>query len=582
MGLARGEKQELARLWRPDFGAAEVGDFARRYAVSKSTIWRATRAARRDRQPRADAKHESLYVQELGLECVLFVLGQVEEGVAVRDAIAAARSCGVAGADKLSRFKFQRALDAYEYQIARMRARGPARPDGSRAPMVKRSQERLHANSLHQYDETRAPCMFVDERDGMIVFDPELRIDWSKRQAGKTPLWVACTLDDASRARWFTPIPTPSAEAVLTALGEAWSPKPGEEADGRDGRLPFFGLPEQVYGDNGSWLSSETVRAALKALGVRPSFHHPYHPESKGKVERAFLAGASLWAQERLARSSVELKDEGRSVRRVLRMTGDQVPAFFLRMNLLFNNRVHAVTGEAPFARWCRLIVASPESLRAPPPAEVFAELRLARLILKVEPNCTLRMPGGERVGLDWAVFGPLVGREVETRFKRLERGRAVAEGETVVIVADGNRWEVARRAPAPDRRLDYREQPVTPAEVLSAMAGRVDYAGHDLTRHAAEGAPTYRLGVEPRPFDAGRIADLVGRRMMQIGRYEAIERLQAAGRLSRPMSDEDSRRADAWLGGEGTEVIDLDVVDAICRTGAAPAEGQAEAGAAG
>jgi transposase InsO family protein len=554
-------------------GQAEIAELARKYGVSERHVARISRGARPPRKGRLDARRDREYLDLLGESLVLWIVGQLDEGVAIRDAVASAHDCDVPRAERLgaSPYRLQRALTSQGYQVTAMRKAGAIRPDGSRAPMVKRRVERIHPNSLHQYDETRAPCMYVDERDGYVCFDPEMRIDWEKRQKGKSPLWVAGTLDDVSRARWFVPIPTPCAEAVLEALSEAWLPKD-------DPRAPLEGLPEQVYGDNGSWLNSETVRAALEALGVKLALHRPYHPEAKGKIERAFLAACSLWAQERLCRSSVEVRGDGQSVRRVLRMRGDEVRPFFLRLNLLWNNRINRETGEEPFERWLNLVTRWPECLRAAPPREVFHELALARLLKRISPAVTLDLPGGEKVGLDYSVFGELVGTEVEIRFRRRERDRPVLDGERVIVIAGDRRWEVARRPPVLEHRLDYREQPVTSAERLSIAARRVDYSGQDLTRHAEASAPERPLPVAPIPFDASRIAEIVGRRMLQIGRFEALERLQQAGVFSRPLSEEDKRRAAAWLG--ASEVVNLDVVDHIARSGAPPAGAAAEASA--
>lgn len=565
MKITTKEKEEI-RAKSAGMGRVEMLELARKYGISNRQIARITRAVRCPRKARADARADREYLELLGRDLVLWLLGQIEEGVAVRDAIAAARDLKIDGQDGLGKSKYRliRALESRGYRIAEMRRRGAARPDGSRAPMVKRRQERIHPNSLHQYDETRAPSMYVDERDGYVCFAPEMRIDWEKRQKGKSPLWVAGTLDDASRVQWFHPIPTPCAEAVLESLAAAWLPK-------EDPRLPLAGLPEQVYGDNGSWLNSETVRAALDALGVRLSLHHPYHPEAKGKIERAFQSACSLWAQERLSRSWVETRAGGGQVRRVLRMRGDEVAPFFARLNLLANNRVNRETGEAPLDRWMRLVAQHPDCLRAAPPKEVFEELALARLLIKLSPDVTLGLPGGERVGLDWAVFGELVGREVEVRFRRRERDRPVAENEQIIVIFEGKRWSVARAPRAIAHGLDYRTQPVTPAERLSIAAGRIDYSGQDLPRHAEASAPDRTLSVTPIPFDASRLSEILGRRMLQVGRFEALDRLQRAGVLASPMTDEDKRRTLGWFG--GTEVVNLELVDEIIRTGGLQAD---------
>jgi len=572
VGISPKEREELRRLWRPDITAAERAALAERFGVSERSLWRLTRGVRSGRRGRSDRRSDAEYAALLGDDLVLWCVGQLDRDVAIRDVIAAARDLGKPNADRLSEYRLRRALAHHGYSVAASRALGKARPDGSRAPAVKRRVQRVRANTLHQYDETRAPSMYVDVETGEYVYDSGVSIDWRQQQRGRAPLWVACTIDDASRARHFVPIPTPSAEAVLAALAEAWTEKPDPLT------MPFAGLPETVYGDNGSWLSSETVREALRALEVRPAFHEPYHPEAKGKVERSFRACASLFAQELLSRTQVERTAEGRTKRVILRMQAADLPEFFRRLNLYWNNRKSAATGEAPYDRWVRLIEAHPETFRAAPPAETFRELALARLVTCVRPDVSVRLPGGERVGLDWAVFGHLVGREVTVRYRRLERGREPAEGETVVIEVGDERMEAPRRAPAPDRHLSAAERPITAAEALSTAAARVDYSGEDLTRHAAASARAHPLAVRPRPFDAGR-ASALERRAVLVGRFEAIERLQRAGRLSTPLSETDKRLAALWLPGE---TIDLESLEHVIRHGQLPAERAGDEPAAG
>jgi hypothetical protein len=106
-----------------------------------------------------------------------------------------------------------------------------------------------------------------------------------------------------------------------------------------------------------------------------------------------------------------------------------------------------------------------------------------------------------------------------------------------------------------------------------------VDYSGEDLTRHAAA-APAWNLGVEPRPFDSGA-REALEKRIVNVGRYVAIERLQRAGRLSTPLSETDRRLAAAWLPGE---TIDMERLEHLVRHGRLPdaqEDGQASAASA-
>jgi transposase InsO family protein len=560
--------QEIRAHWRPGMTAAETAELAGRFGCDPRTVWRVTRDLR-PRRRRRDGRPDEEYRREIGDELLIWLVGLIDRGVPHDVAIRAARAAGKAKAGEVTVYVLRRALKAAGYRTREMRRRGAEKPDGSRAPVIKRSYARHHANSLHHYDETRAPAMYVDESDGSLVFDPLSGIDPDARQAGKTPFWVAGVLDDASRACHLAPIPTPSAEVVLDALAEAWLPKD-------DPRMPFFGLPELVYADNGSWANSETVREFLGLAGVKSSCHHPYQPWAKGKIERLFRTTNPFWILSRLERTRLVDTDQGGVRRKVLRMRGAEVPAFFARLNLYLNGRRQSSTGEIPYARWIRLVSSSPTSLRAPPPREAFEAAKLCWVETRVDPLCTVRLPGGERIGLDYGLFAAAVGRPLRVGFRRRERDRPVAPQETIQVLWKGRRFEAERREFAPAGRLDWRDQPRTPGEELAARAAKVDYSGDDLTRFAEREARPYTLSVAPVAFDLSRLAGKLGEAARRCSRLEALERLQEAGVFARPMTSDDRARAAAWFG--SAEIVDVDRLETIIATGDAPAADTASA----
>ncbi|XP_044221330.1 protein NYNRIN-like [Thunnus albacares] len=51
--------------------------------------------------------------------------------------------------------------------------------------------------------------------------------------------------------------------------------------------FPRFGIPDTISSDNGPSFVAETLKIALKMLGIKQKFGCVYHPQSQGAVERA-------------------------------------------------------------------------------------------------------------------------------------------------------------------------------------------------------------------------------------------------------------------------------------------------------
>ncbi|KAG6924192.1 hypothetical protein G0U57_018160, partial [Chelydra serpentina] len=50
--------------------------------------------------------------------------------------------------------------------------------------------------------------------------------------------------------------------------------------------IPRFGVPASIDSDRGAHFTSRVLKQLEEGLGISHSFHTPYHPQSRGKVER--------------------------------------------------------------------------------------------------------------------------------------------------------------------------------------------------------------------------------------------------------------------------------------------------------
>jgi hypothetical protein len=174
-------------------------------------------------------------------------------------------------------------------------------------------------------------------------------------------------------------------------------------------------------------------------------------------------------------------------------------------------------------------------------------------------------------IGLDYQVLGNLVGKTVKVGFRRRERDRPVAPGETIVVVLGDKRWEVPRREWAAAGSVSWEDQPRTSGEILAAKAALVDYSQDDLTLHMERGAREFEAlpAALARPFDPLKLTALMGQAQTRMGRLEAIDRLQSAGLLPRPMTAGAQETAARVLG--LAETVSLETVHGWLKRGKPP-----------
>jgi hypothetical protein len=138
----------------------------------------------------------------------------------------------------------------------------------------------------------------------------------------------------------------------LDFLYRAWSNK---------GPALLYGLPERLYTDNGMVMNSDRFDRAMLALGVQWDAHQPYHPQSKGKIERFFRTFQEFQLDTKLDRFA----------------SVDEFNEALLERALEFYNCVRSHRGigkETPAHRWRWN---GPDCVRTPPDEQLYRSLFL-------------------------------------------------------------------------------------------------------------------------------------------------------------------------------------------------------------
>jgi transposase InsO family protein len=243
------------------------------------------------------------------------------------------------------------ALPSYQTVRRFMRAAGlhrRRRLDRSGTQRARDAEHRFVAREVDHYE-----CSHVGE---LVHWDFH-EGSWAVRDPvrGLCRPKLLAFLDDRSRlvlhAQWYL---AETAQVVAHALMQA---------------LAKYGLPRAVINDNGSAMRADEIRQGLDRLGIVHHFTQVHSPYQNGKME-------SFWGQV-----------EGR----LLAMVRDRPAVELAQLNRLtaawlaedYHRRSHAITGEAPLARF----TAGPTAMRPPWP---WARLELAftvRRLRRVRPQ---------------------------------------------------------------------------------------------------------------------------------------------------------------------------------------------------
>lgn len=103
-----------------------------------------------------------------------------------------------------------------------------------------------------------------------------------------------------------------------------------------------YGVPENIYVDNGAIYSSHYLETICGSLGIRLLHSRPYRPQGRGKIEKLFqLVESSFKSEAMLLINDNKIKNL------------DELNSFlFVWMDRFYNERVHSATKQKPILRW--------------------------------------------------------------------------------------------------------------------------------------------------------------------------------------------------------------------------------------
>jgi putative transposase len=112
----------------------------------------------------------------------------------------------------------------------------------------------------------------------------------------------------------------------------------------------MYGLPEVVYIDNGKdWISRHIELVAL-SFNIKLERHEPYHPQSKGKIERLFRTLEEMCIHP--LDGSVGSNTRTRPKKVTPKLPMEQVRVHIERFIRDYHERVHGSTKQKPRDRW--------------------------------------------------------------------------------------------------------------------------------------------------------------------------------------------------------------------------------------
>lgn len=429
---AREEIRESIRRCRdPREIAAEVGRLSHRFGVSPSRVYALTEDLRPRRKTRADkGKRAADLNTHEGLRLVTGMM--LEYGVNAADAVNLGRQRGIdipVEFTTVNRYLRESGLD----KKRRRRPEVPHRRFEASAP-----------GELFQFDMSGLKERWFDFQTRKIVHVSPLEVsrNHENTKASRVKVWRFSLIDDFSRRCFirFVAVQKPNSSHVVDFLLQGYAE---------------MGVPHRLYTDNDTIIKFGRNQRASEILnkvlldqgGYENIFHLPGNARATGKIERLHATSEQcekfigLYLKER-GNLDIEVLNE-----RLARGIQNRI-----------NNEIHSTTGQRPLERWESTLSVvrrlDYESLRS--------AFMVDEFVLKLHGDLTIRhkgkryqLPTGDRYP-----FANWIGQKLRIVFP---------DGQSffTVVGLDGNEYDVAKEAHAPDVAGEFRSTRETDAERL-------------------------------------------------------------------------------------------------------------------
>ncbi|HEY0019076.1 MAG TPA: DDE-type integrase/transposase/recombinase [Longimicrobium sp.] len=390
---------------------------------------------------------------------------------------------------------------------------------------IHRSWQAPYSNHTHQFDSTVARCYYIDH-GGSIGHETPEALNKNKDGNGRPRVWLIHGIDDFSRTKWGRFYTSEAAVSWRDLMLRAWA-KPADPS-----YWPAYGLPEQVYSDQGSGLKSKELTRVLDELGVRYRMADPSTPtetnaQAKGKVERGI---AIIQAFERFTQMK--------------RFQGlDEMNFWFEKHLVYLNRREHSVTRQSPFHRWLGGMRDQP--LRLLPPQEVVARMLFIPTDRRVSKTMTIELEGKTYQLPDREPFISYRQGRVPVRYRKHDLSK-------IIVVLDREEYEIEAVIAEPDVAGDFKSSPVPQAVVLKRELQQRDLSHldphlvHDYRLDRTAETFVARLNEVEHPLTAAAATAAV--RMIRRGK--AIDRLAADSVICTPPTPAERTALDTLFAG--------------------------------
>ena len=139
--------------------------------------------------------------------------------------------------------------------------------------------------------------------------------------------------------------------------------------------ISTYGIPKQIYLDNGKSYSNIQLELICARLGVKLTHTHAYDPEAKGKVERCFKTIKEGWMYGKDWNTFKSLDDLNEDYDKYLYES--------------YNNRVHSEIGDTPNNVWHKGI---PDTIHKTIEADKLEEAFMHEIVRKVNKDRTVNI----------------------------------------------------------------------------------------------------------------------------------------------------------------------------------------------
>jgi transposase InsO family protein len=243
------------------------------------------------------------------------------------------------------------------------------------------SKKTTPSNDHRRFSYQYAGDLFMSD----VMHGPKVKTAGGRK--GKT--YLIAFIDDATRVIPYAAFAlSENTAAFLTVLKQA---------------VLRRGIPSRLFVDNGSAFRSQHLSLVCAKLGITLIHARPYHPESKGKIER--------WFRTIRLRFLPMLADKDVHSLEALNR------ALWTYVEMDYHRSIHRILGEAPLDCWARV----GHKVRYPEVGVDLDDLFLFETRRKVQKDRTVSLNG-----VVYEIDASLVGETVTLRYNPAEQGKLI------------------------------------------------------------------------------------------------------------------------------------------------------------